>query len=240
MNSGRRQFPTTAWSDVLAAQDADSPQRWDAINRCLAGYWRPVFYFLRAKGCSHHQAEDLTQEFFTQFFQRDWIRRADRGRGRFRTFLLTILTRFVSDQGPRAPKQQQFDNRLVCISALMGDDERSFEPAAGQTPEQIFMQRWAQAVVDTVSKGVEAWCQDRGRPDWYQIFRASHFPPSGSRVSQQALAAQFHVSRDQVRYGLEEVSRKFVELLRAEVSQQVTCTDDLEQELHELQRLVAP
>ena len=118
-------FPTTRWSMVRAAQNGDSPTYRAAMNRCIAAYWRPVFYFVRAKGYAVHRAEDLTQEFFLRFYERGWIERADRQRGRFRTFLLTILTRFLADQGhQRAPRQDVFDNRLVAISALMSEAER--------------------------------------------------------------------------------------------------------------------
>ena len=102
---GSGRFPTTAWTMVRKAQDPQSPERLAAMNRCVAGYWRPVFYYLRARGHSFPQAEDVTQDFFMRFFEKNWIQPADPGRGRFRTFLLTILKRFLSDQGPeRAPR----------------------------------------------------------------------------------------------------------------------------------------
>ncbi len=116
----------------------------------------PVFYFLRARGYPLHRAEDLAQEFFLQFYQRGWIGRAEQQRGRFRTFLLTILTRFLSDQGPeRCPRQRAFDEQLVTISVLLGDSDRSFEPPDNRTPEEIFMQQWARAVLARVQQGLE-------------------------------------------------------------------------------------
>lgn len=233
-------FPTTAWTMIRAAQDANSPECLAAMNRCMAAYWRPVFCFLRAKGYALHRAEDLCQEFFLRFYQRSWIGRADAQRGRFRTFLLTILTRFLADQGAqRAPRQQVFDDRLVTISALLGDSDRTFEPPDNRTPEEVFMQQWAQAVVAHARRGVEAWCSDRGRPDWYQMFCQVYFPAPGSPpITQQALADQLRLTRDQVRYGLEEVNRQFVELLRAEVAEQAGPDDDLDSEIRELESLL--
>lgn len=129
-------FPTTTWTAIHAAQDCQSPESVEALNRCVAAYWKPVFYFLRARGMSLQRAEDLTQEFFLQFLERGWIRRADQERGRFRTFLLTILTRFLADrETDRAPRQKRFDDRLVLVSALMTETERAFEPF-DRYPEQ--------------------------------------------------------------------------------------------------------
>lgn len=233
-------FPTTAWSMVRAAQNCDSPAYLTAMNRCIAAYWRPVFCFLRARGYAFHRAEDLTQEFFLRFYERDWIARADQQRGRFRTFLLTILTRFLADRGnQRAPRQDVFENRLVAISALMSEAERSFEPPDNRTPEEIFMQQWARAVIAHVQRCLEGWCAEQGRPDWYRMFYRVYFPsPDGPRVTQQALADLLHLTRDQVRYGLEEVNRQFVELLRAEVAEQAGEGVDLDTEIQELQSLL--
>lgn len=235
------EFPTTAWTTIQAAKDRAGPDYLAAMNRCLVGYWKPVFCFLRARGYPLHRAEDLTQEFFLRFLQRGWIVRADPRRGRFRTFLLTILIRFLSDQGPgRAPRQKLFDERLVSVSTLLGDRERGFEPPDNETPEQVFMKQWAKAVLANVRKCLEAWCRDRRRPDWYEMFSLVHFPPPGTdRVTQQELAARFHVTRDQVRYGLEEVHRQFVEILRAEVADQVDSAAEVDAEIAELERLLA-
>jgi len=234
------QFPTTAWSVVLAAKERDGPDYLAAMNRCVSGYWKPVFYFIRAKGYPLDRAEDLAQEFFLQMLRHDWLRRADPRRGRFRTFLLTILTRFLSDKGPkRAPKQQEFDERLVPISALMGEKDRRFEPADTETPEDVFMRQWARAVIANVRQSLELWCLGKGRPDWYAIFGAIHFPPPGERPpTQEALAERFRVTRDQVRYALEETNRQFIKLLRAEVADQVGSEGDVEAEIRELDALL--
>ena len=120
-------FPSTAWSMIEAAKDHDNAGYLAAMNRFIEGYWRPVFYFIRAKGHALHQAEDFTQEFFLQFLQRDWMRRVDRRRGKFRTYLLTILVRFLADQqSNRASRQKTFDQRLVAISSLVREDDRDY------------------------------------------------------------------------------------------------------------------
>ncbi len=234
------EFPTTAWSMVQGAKKHDGDDYLAAMNRCIKGYWRPVFYFIRTKGYPLHQAEDLTQEFFLQFFQRDWVRRADRERGRFRTFLLTVLVRFLSDRGPkRVPRQELFDRRLVSISTLVGDQERTFEPPARETPEQVFMKKWAQAVIGNVRTHLEAWCRSKNRCEWYDVFSTIHFPsPNDARPTQLGMAERFNMTRDQIRYGLEQTESQFVEFLRAEVAEQVGSVEDIEIEIGELERLL--
>lgn len=233
-------FPTTAWSVIRQAKDRDNAEYLTAMNRFMADYWRPVFYFVRARGYSFDRAQDVTQDFFIRLLEKDWIAKADRERGRFRTFLLTILTRFLSDQSvPRAPKQKTFDQQLVTISALIGDDERSFEPSDEMTADAVFMKRWAQALIANVLRQVSRWCDDRGRPDWFEIFSRHNFPPPGtSTMKKTALAARFSLSRDQVRYAADQVNEQFVLLLRQEVADQVGTDADIDAEIRELESLL--
>jgi RNA polymerase sigma-70 factor (ECF subfamily) len=235
------EFPTTIWRLIRDAKDRESPEHLAAMNRFVAAYWKPVFYFIRAKGHAVDRAADLAQEFFLQMLGQDWLSRADRRRGRFRTFLLTILSRFLSDQGPsRLPKQKLFDQRLVSISALVGERDRRFEPADEETPEDLFMRQWARAVMSNVRRSLERFCHDKGRPDWYAIFCAIHFPAAGERrATQDALAKILRLTRDQVRYGLEAVNCRFAELLRAEVAGLVGSEEDVEAEIRELEALLA-
>jgi DNA-directed RNA polymerase specialized sigma24 family protein len=235
-------FPLTSRSMIRAVQHRSGEDRLEAMNRSIAAYWKPVFYFIRTRGYPLHRAEDLTQEFFLQFFfEQDWVRRADQHRGRFRSFLLTVLTRFLADQAvDRAPRQKAFDQRQVPISALLGDSERTFEPPQNRTPEQIFMHQWAKSAIASVQRNLESWCTVRGRPDWYRMFCAMYFPePGRAPLTQQAVADRLHLSRDQVRYGLEAANRQFVEFLRAEVGAQIGPGDDLDAEIRELRTLLS-
>jgi RNA polymerase sigma factor (sigma-70 family) len=230
-------FPTTAWSFIRAAQDPEHPEYVRAMNQFIARYWKPIYYFLRVKGHPRHRAEDLTQEFFTRFLERDWLRRADPERGRFRTFLLSVLVRFLSDQGDaRAPRQKVFERRFVSVSSLLADEDRTWGPPAGETPEAIFMRQWAATLLADVRGRLRKLCGDRDHADWYDIFEAAH--GDGDSTSQQRLAERFHLSRDQVRYALEQVQKWFVVLLRAEVRDQVGSEADVGDEIRELMTLL--
>jgi DNA-directed RNA polymerase specialized sigma24 family protein len=237
-NSGS--FPPTSWSLLDEAADRDSPDYVALMNRFITGYWKPVYYFLRVRGYSPSDAEDLTQEFFYKFMDRNWIAKADRNRGRFRTFLLTILIRFLSDQSlGRAPKQKSFEKQLVPISTLVQEEDRTFEPVESDTPDEIFMRQWAQAVIRTVRHRLQLWCEEQGRPDWYAIFAAQYFPGAETKKpTQDALAMRFRVTRDQVRYALGKMNTHFVELLRELVADQVNSQTDIDDEVHVLERLL--
>ena len=83
------------------------------------------------------------------------------------------------------------------------------------------------------------WCHAKGRPDWYAIFSALLIPaPDSTRVTHQSLADQLHLSRDQVRYALEQAEAQFVQLLRTEVCRHVQSPEEMDAEIIELQKLL--
>src|ERR1051325_11033196 len=81
-------FRTTHWSLVLAAVNVDSPKAREALEQLCQDYWYPIYAFIRRKGYDVEKARDLTQELFARLIGKDYLKTADREKGRFRTFLL--------------------------------------------------------------------------------------------------------------------------------------------------------
>ncbi len=232
-------FPTTAWGFIRQLQ-ADPREVPPELNDFIRAYWRPVYRFLRARGQTPHQAEDLTQEFFLRMLEKDWLHLADQTRGRFRTFLLTLLKRFLADQGPaRAPRQRTFEKQVVSIGSLIGDPDRTYEPPAGHTPETIFMKQWARSLVDGVLQQLRQFYEQTDQLTWYELFALTNFTdPQSQRLSQQELAERFGLTRDQVRYALEMVQKRFAHLLRQAVAGQVGSEEEVNDEIRELLALL--
>lgn len=236
-----QRFPSTAWSFLRELRETPDAKHGDAMNDFLARYWKPVFYFLRVRGYPLPNAEDLTQEFFLRLFERDWMSRADQERGRFRTFLLTLLTRFLSDDGPRrAGKQITFERQVVPISSLIADEDRRFEPSGSETPESVFYKQMAVELVDRARRRLQQFYDGQGLSPWYELFATVHSTEPGEpRLSQNDLAARHQLSVDQVRYRLSQSEQQFAALLRDEVRDQVSSENEVEPEIHELLHLLA-
>src|ERR1017187_2326287 len=86
---------TTHWSVVLAATRSDTTRAQAALEHLCRIYWYPIYHFVRREGHSTHDAQDLTQEFFARLLEKHWIADADQSRGRFRSFMLLMLKRFL-------------------------------------------------------------------------------------------------------------------------------------------------
>ncbi len=231
-------FPSTAWSCLEAVRDPHHPKYVTAVNRLITAYWRPVFFFLRRKYPTAPDHEGLTQQFFLTLVRKGWLARVDQARGHFRDFLKTILRRFAFDQVVRPPQQAQFEQRFVSIHGLVNDRDRAFEPPDRETPEEAFDRGWKTALLQTVRRNLEAHSAAASDPEErrrFKIFAALHFAERDEdRPTQEALAARFGISRDQVRYALEQVRKRAERLLRQEVRDQVGADVDVEEEVRKL------
>src|SRR5262245_61325387 len=100
-------FHTTRWSIVLAAQGKGSPEASQSLEALCQRYWPPLYAYLRHRGFAPHDAEDLTQEFFARLLEKEWLAVAKRERGRFRSFLLMALKRFIANDWDRSRAQKR-------------------------------------------------------------------------------------------------------------------------------------
>ena len=91
-------FLTTHWSVVLTAGSKDTTRAQAALEKLCRAYWYPLYAYVRRRGHSVEDAQDLTQEFFARVLERHWLARADQAKGRFRTFLLTAMERFLANE----------------------------------------------------------------------------------------------------------------------------------------------
>src|SRR5262245_33828989 len=93
--------PATPWSAVVSAAGKTSTEALSALDRLCGIYWPPLYAYVRRVGHNPEDAKDLTQAFFARFLKKKYVRRADPEQGRFRSFLLTSLQRFLRSEWRR-------------------------------------------------------------------------------------------------------------------------------------------
>src|SRR5688572_32879182 len=122
-----------------------------ALEELCRTYWYPLYAYVRRSGKSPEEAEDLTQEFFARLLEKDLFAQADRERGRFRTFLLTALQRFLANEWHRSQAQKRGGGvSIVSIDASHAEERYHAEPADASTPERLYERRWALTLLDRV------------------------------------------------------------------------------------------
>ena len=169
----------------------DNPALLSAGLEILAKrYWRPVYCFLKRSGHNDADSKDLTQAFFAVWIQKNGFAVADSAKGRFRSFMLTSLKRFVAN-ARRADNAQRRkpDKGLVSLDALMDSEESAFEPQdAGLSPERIFDRQWVVGVVMRVIRQLEMECQKTDKSVHYDIFLQRIINPVLHGAPEQPLA----------------------------------------------------
>jgi RNA polymerase sigma-70 factor (ECF subfamily) len=171
MGGPQDRFETTDWTGIFRAQTQDEDRRRAAMEAVCRRYWKPVYCYLRRKGCGNEEAKDLTQGFFAEVvLGRELIQKADAAKGRFRNFLLASLERYVANVHRAAGAQK----RRPSVPVLAIEDLEAFDvpdDAADATPEGAFHRQWAAALLEQVLDDVEHQCRSRGEEAYWLAFR---------------------------------------------------------------------
>jgi len=232
-------FVTTHWSVVLTAGRTDTTSACDALAKLCQSYWYPLYSYVRRRGYSPEDAEDLTQEFFARFLAQNWVERADREKGRFRTFLLSAMHHFLANEWDRARAQKRGGGApLLPLEFDEAETRYSREPADNVTPEQHFERRWVQALLEQTLKLLSAEYEREGKAE---LFAALNPCLVGERTSQPyaELGAKLGMGEGAVKSAVHRLRQRYRQLLRQEIAQTVAGPGELEEELKYLFAVLA-
>jgi RNA polymerase sigma-70 factor (ECF subfamily) len=230
--SGESQFPTTRWTLVCAAGDPQRQEARSALVSLCENYWYPLYVFLRRRGHSADQAQDLTQEFFIRVLEGRYLDRADPEKGRFRSFLLTSLKFFVADEGDRQRAQFRGGGLVVPLEFASGEERYRREPGHKETPERIFERRWALALLDRVVERLRDEFVQHGRPEHFE--RLKVFLLGQSDAPYAALARDMNTSEGALKVAIHRLRKRYRELFRQEIADTVANPAEVESELRYL------
>lgn len=234
-----RVFATTHWSVVLSAGEAQSVLGQRALETLCRAYWYPIYVYVRRKGYGADEAQDLTQEFFAGIIAKDRLRLADPQKGRFRTFLLTMLDYFLAREWSRAHRQKR-GGQFVFVSLDQQTPEERYrsEPADYETPEVSYQRQWALAVLKQTLNVLAGECEASGKGAFFREVRgclSGEQDPAGCREIGQRL----HMSEGAVRVAVHRLRQRYGELLRNEIAHTVGSPSETESELRCLLQIMS-
>jgi RNA polymerase sigma-70 factor (ECF subfamily) len=229
--SGPRRFATTRWSIVLAAGRAGAGDAEAALATLCRTYWYPVYAFIRRRGYDRSDAEDLTQEFFTALLEKDYVRLADRERGRFRTFLLTAVSRFLAKQHERSRSAKRGGDRTVlAVDLAAGEGRYLLEPVENWTPERLFERRWALTLLERVVARLHERYAEQGKGALFEQLKGFLTNPD-SESPLAEMAERLGMTEGAVKVAVHRLRRRYRDLLKEEISETVSAPDELDDEL---------
>jgi RNA polymerase sigma factor (sigma-70 family) len=231
---GQLRFETTQWSLVSAAAQED--ERLGALESLYRSYCSPVYFFIRRRGYSRQDAQDLTQDFFVHLVEKNAFRRADRNRGKFRTFLLAALEFFLLD----ATKRERTERRGGQTVMVFLDDEaaetqyRLVDP--GLSAEQIFDTRWVGTLIENALARLQAEMSAAGKEELFKQIWS--FVAGGEDSSYAKVAERTGLSLAAAKAAIHRLRAQYREHLRAEIARTVTSFSDFDDEIRTLRSLV--
>lgn len=227
-------FATTRWSVVLAARDRGEPQAQEALAALCAAYWYPLYAFIRRRGNDPERARDLTQEFFARLLEKDVLAGVDRGKGRFRSFLLAACTHFLANERDRRDAQKRGGGRApVSIDALEAEARYRREPRDELTPERLFERRWALTLLGQVLERLDGEMARAGKADLFARLKPALLGERGAAPYAE-VAAELGTTEGAVKVTVHRLRRRYRAILAEEIARTIDDPARVDDEIRDL------
>jgi RNA polymerase sigma-70 factor (ECF subfamily) len=227
-------FVTTHWSVVLSAQDKNSPRSLEALEALCRTYWYPLYAFVRRQGRNPHDAQDLTQGFFARLLEKDYLKAAACEKGKFRTFLLVALKRFMADEWDRQHAQKRGGFApILSIDQELAESRFSAEPVHQLQPDVLFDRQWATTLIERVMAQLQEEYLATGRARLFEYLRSCLIKDESAQPYAE-IAAQLNLTAAAVKMAIHRMRARYREILRAEIANTVSAPEDIDDEIRHL------
>jgi RNA polymerase sigma-70 factor (ECF subfamily) len=211
MGGSKRGFQPTLWTVVLKAKQHHR----EALEVLIKTYWKPVYVYIRRWGYPSEESKDLSQGFFSELLERDFLRGVSPEKGKFRTFLLTVLKRYLINESERKRAQKRGGGKAV-LSLDYTRAERDFTimPTTDETPERAFNRQWA---LEAMSRSLGALAKEM-EPATFEAIK----PHLAGGPAYDETAKKLGITVTRLNNLIHRTRRRYRDLLRAEVSGSLT------------------
>ncbi len=205
-----------------------------AMESLCETYWYPLYAYVRRRVPDVNDAHDLTQAFFAELLEKNYVGSATPERGRFRAFLLTAFKHFLSKQWEKARAKKRGGGRVaIPLDFDSADSRYSIEPSSGLTAEQLYDQQWAVTLLGQIMQRLESEFDGDGKAEQFEELKGfiigdhagTTYADVAERLNMTVAAAKMAGSRMRQRYR---------ELLREEIAQTVAGPDEIDNEIRNL------
>ena len=227
-------FESTPWSVVLRAQDGTAPQARAALATLCQAYWYPMYAYIRRRSASADEAEELTQEFFTQFLEKDFVSGAEQEKGKFRAFLLACCKHFLANQRRQARTLKRGGGETFVPLDLGAARQRYLlEPANTLTAEKLFDRQWAVTLLERCLDQLKQAYQGEDQKALYDELK-SYLVGDSSTSSYAEVAARLGMSEGAVKKAAQRLRERYRTIVRKQIRATVEGPEQVEDEIREL------
>jgi RNA polymerase sigma-70 factor (ECF subfamily) len=233
--SDPRRFATTQWSLVGAAnlQAASQTRARAALEQLCRAYWYPLYAFVRGRGHSAIDAQDLTQAFFASVLEAGGFAAAERGRGRFRSYLLGAMKHFLTNEWHKQKAQKRGGGVELLEWDALDPERRLAELAApGEDLDLVFDRQWALETTGAALTALREEMEGAGQRDRFALLKGCL---AGQEEAPRAeLAARLGLTENALKVAIHRLRQRYRVLLRAAIAETVSDEAELEEELRYL------
>jgi RNA polymerase sigma factor (sigma-70 family) len=230
------QFHTTRWTLVMVSAQSQAAGGKAALSELCRIYWYPLYSFVRRRGSSPHDAQDLTQGFFLHLLEHRALTQVDRLKGKFRSFLLASFQNYLSNEAQRARSLKRGkEYEFVSLDWENAENRYRLEPADYLTAEKIYDARWAMTLLNHVMLALERGYATEGKTSTFQALEIFlRFGDSRPSPSYEELSEKLGVSIGGVKTLVHRLRKRYSQMLRDEVARTVSDPADIDNEIHAL------
>ena len=211
----------------------------EALSGFCEAYWPPLYSFLRHRGFSSADAQDLVQGFFAYLLEQNTLTRADKQKGRLRTFLLTSLQNFMFNEYDRARALKRGGGRqLVSMEEHLPEAEAAMLATSHLSDARCYDLVWASTIVSRAWQNLQNAFVAESKAEWLEELRPFVAGGSVTPLNQEEAAARLGVPIATLRTWLSRLRQRYRESLRTEVASTVSDPADVDQELHHLYQIL--
>jgi len=222
-------FHTTRWSLVLAARGGMAPDSHTALDALCRAYWYPLYAFVRRLGHRPHDAQDLTQEFFARLLEKKWLDAAEQEKGRFRTFLIVALKRFLANEWDRSQCARRGGGATILpLESALAEARYTEEPGATESADALYERRWALTLLDKTVAALRA--EYEARTADFDVLK-EFLTVGRGEIPYAEVATRLGTSEATARVAVHRLRKRFRELFRATIADTVTEPAEVETEL---------
>ena len=230
-------FHDTRWTLVSRSRGEDAQAR-AALSELCAAYYAPVVAFLRRDGRAEDVARDLAHDFFARLLEGGTIDGADPLRGKFRSYLLTVLKRFAANQRDRDHAAKRGGG--IPHAVLDGGSEQTgaglqIADANAEAPDAAFDRQWALTLLARALAQLERDMREDGKSAHFEVLKP-WLTAEGDAAPQSEAAAKLGMSIEAVKVAVHRLRKRFREAVKAEVAQTLGNAGDVNEEMDALMR----
>ncbi len=232
-------FATTHWSVVLAAGESQQPETAVARESLCRTYWYPLYAYVRHRGHSPEDSQDLTQEFFCRLLQGNYLARVDPQKGKFRSFLLAAMNHFLANEWHRSQTLKRGGNlTFLPLDGVEAEERYRGERFGSCSPEEIYERAWAMALLERVIGRLSQETAATGQCAPFEQLKPLLIGERPS-LSYSELALKLGTTEAALKMAVHRLRKRYAQLVHEEIAHTVPDPLEVEAELRHLRAVLS-